>query len=36
VSWYNQRRLLRANLNDMTTTDIKQILRKNYTASIKS
>jgi hypothetical protein len=35
-SFYNQRRLLRARLNDMTRTDLLNILRNAYTAAIKS
>lgn len=35
-TYYNEKRLLRANLNDLTITDLKDILRKNYTAAIKS
>lgn len=35
-TFYNEKRLLRANMSDLTITDIKQILRKNYRASIKS
>lgn len=32
----NAKRILRGRLNDLTTTDIKDILRSNYTAAIKS
>jgi len=35
-TYYNEKRLLRANLNPMTLTDLKQTLRENYTAAIKS
>lgn len=35
-TYYNEKRILRANLNPMTTADVKQILRSNYTAAIKS
>jgi len=35
-TYYNEKRLCRAAFNDLTITDIKQILRKNYRASIKS
>jgi len=34
--YYNQRRLLRSRLNDLTTTDIINILRSSYTATIKN
>lgn len=36
LSFYNQRRLMRADLNDMTVTDVKNIFRKSYTATIKN
>ena len=36
ATFYNEKRLLRANMDDLTTTDIKQILRKNYKATMKS
>lgn len=36
ATYYNEKRLLRANLNPMTLTDLKQVLRENYTAAIKS
>ena len=35
-TFYNERRLLRANMNDMDLTDLRQILHKNYTAAFKS
>lgn len=35
-TYYNEKRLLRANLNDMTVADIKNILRSNFTATIKN
>lgn len=35
-TYYNQRRLLRANLSDLTIADIKEVLRKNYKATIKN
>lgn len=35
-TYYNEKRLLRANMNEMTCTDIKQIFRSNYSAAIKS
>jgi len=34
--YYNQKRLLRARLNDLSLHDIKNIIRKNYTAAIKN
>jgi hypothetical protein len=34
--YYNERRILRARLNDLTTADIKQIVRQNFHASIKN
>lgn len=34
--YYNQKRLLRARLNPLTKTDIIQILRRSYTASMKN
>jgi hypothetical protein len=36
ATFYNEKRLLRARLNQLTATDIKNILRQNYHASIKS
>jgi hypothetical protein len=36
AAYYNARRLLRANLNDLTRTDILNIFRNSYMASIKS
>jgi hypothetical protein len=35
-TFYNQRRLLRAKLNDITTTDLKNIIRSSYKASAKN
>lgn len=35
-AWYNQRRLLRARLNPLTPTDIKNTIRNHYRASIKN
>ena len=35
-TYYNEKRLLRANLNDLTTADIRQIIREHYTATIKN
>lgn len=35
-TYYNEKRLLRANMNDLTVADLKQILRKNYYATIKN
>lgn len=35
-SFYNQKRLLRANLNPLTVTDIVNVLRESFTASIKN
>lgn len=35
-TYYNEKRLLRANLNDLTKADILNILRSSYTAAIKS
>ena len=35
-SYYNAKRLLRANLNDLTRTDILNIVRNSYTAAKKS
>lgn len=35
-TFYNEKRLLRARLDDLTPTDIKQIFRENYNASIKN
>jgi hypothetical protein len=34
-TYYNEKRLLRANVNDMTVVDIKNILRNSYKATIK-
>lgn len=34
--YYNQRRKLRSRLNSLTCTDIKEIIRSSYTASIKN
>lgn len=36
ATWYNERRLLRAALDDLTLTDIKQIIRDNYRATMKN
>lgn len=36
MSYYNERRLLRSNLNDMTRTDILNIIRNNFMAGIKN
>jgi hypothetical protein len=36
VNYGKQRRLLRARLNDLTVTDIKQIIRKEFRATIKN
>jgi hypothetical protein len=36
ATFYNERRLLRARLNDLTKTDILNILRTGYKASIKN
>ena len=35
-TYYNEKRLLRANLSDLTIADILNTLRKAYTASIKN
>ncbi len=35
-TFYNEKRLLRANLNSLTLTDLKNTLRKNYTSGIKN
>ncbi len=35
AAYYNQRRVLRARLNDITLTDIVNVLRSNYTAAGK-
>jgi len=35
-TWYNERRLLRANLNDLTLVDLKNIMREQYRASMKN
>jgi len=34
--WYNQKRILRARLNDMTVADIKNVLHNAYKATIKT
>lgn len=36
MSYYNQRRLLRARLNDLTLTDLRDIIRSNIMATIKN
>jgi len=36
MAYYNQKRLLKARLNPLTVTDIKNILRNAYTATIKT
>jgi hypothetical protein len=36
ATYYNERRLFRANKDDLTVTDIKNIIRSNYTATIKT
>lgn len=36
ATYYNEKRLLRANLNPMTITDLKQVLRENFTAAMKN
>lgn len=36
LTFYNQKRLLRSRLNPLTPTDIKNVLRENYRATIKS
>lgn len=36
LSYYNAKRTLRANLNDLTRTDILNIIRNAYTAAIKT
>lgn len=36
ATYYNERRLMRAQFDDLTTVDIKNILRSNYTSAIKS
>lgn len=36
ATYYNERRLMRAEMSDLTITDIKQVFRKSYTASIKN
>jgi len=36
ASYYNARRHLRANLNDLTRVDVLNIIRNSYTAAIKS
>jgi len=35
-TYYNEKRLLRGNLNDLTLTDLRNIIRSKYTATIKS
>lgn len=35
-SWWNARRLFRANTDDLTLTDVRQIIRSNFTATIKN
>lgn len=35
-TYYNEKRLLRAEMNDLSITDIKNIMRNNYHAAIKS
>ena len=35
-TYYNEKRLLRSNLSNLTIADIKNVLRANYTASIKN
>ena len=35
-TYFNNKRLLRANMDDLTTTDIVNILRSAYTATIKN
>lgn len=35
-TYYNEKRLFRANTDDMTTTDIKNIIRHEYTAAVKN
>jgi hypothetical protein len=35
-AFYNQRRLLRARMNDLTVVDIRNIVLKAYTATIKN
>jgi len=35
-TYFNNKRLLRANMNDLTTTDIVNILRSSYTATVKN
>ena len=36
ATYYNQRRLLRANMDDLTCADVKQIFYKSYTATMKA
>ena len=36
ATFYNEKRLLRANLSSLTLTDLKNVLRSNYTAGIKN
>lgn len=36
LTFYNEARKLRGNLNDLTLADIKQIIRSQYTATIKN
>ena len=35
-SYYNERRLLRANMNDMTRTDVLNLIRNSYSGAMKS
>lgn len=35
-TYYNEKRLFRANMNDMDLNDLRQILRLNYTGAIKN
>lgn len=35
-NWHNQRRLLRARMNDFTVTDIRNIILRAYTATVKN
>lgn len=36
MTYYNQKRLLKASFNDLTVTDIKDIIRRNFMATIKN
>lgn len=36
MTWWNARRHFRANSDDLTTTDIRQIVHKSYTATMKN